>query len=307
MPLFDATLTILQGLSHGVLFAVFGIAAIGKLLGCRRGVGTLCTKAAGDVVCALLGLLPFQAPMLLAGGLALAIGGGGWLIEVVRKNSVCRCFGVMNGAFHRYRNPMRLALAMAGALLLLRAWRSPGPLADLMVACGMVVGLATALLLASQALGAAMLGNKPIRIAAPEADVTPAVALAFDQFAGILPDGQSTTLGQLLRPGQPLAILFSMPGCPQCDVVKAELAPFRAHLPFPLRIVDNGKRRSEHADLSDQDGLLRRQLAIHGLPTLVVFDATTMAVAAPFASGPEAIRRQVMRLLVRPAAVPIHH
>jgi hypothetical protein len=30
-------------------------------------------------------------------------------------------------------------------------------------------------------------------------------------------------------------------------------------------------------------------------------------VAAPFASGPEAIRRQVMRLLVRPAAVPIHH
>jgi hypothetical protein len=288
----------LGGAARAVVFAVFALAGVGKLLGCTGGARSLCRKAGVDLAAASLVCLPWPAPSLLAGLLALAVGAGGWLAERIRHNPTCRCFGLLNRALHGQRNLLRLALAIGGTVLAATA-SSSGAAAGW---AGAAVTLALALVAAVYALGAAM--REPARPGRKVAFTRHSdAAFAAQEQAGQWADGRSASFAELRRGDAPLALLFSMRGCPECDALKTELQPFSARLPFALHVLEKGETG---AGLTDRDGVLARRLGIVGFPTLVVLDPRTLRVEGPFAIGAAEIRQQVMRLVLRKCSAPVH-
>lgn len=104
------------------------------------------------------------------------------------------------------------------------------------------------------------------------------------------------TLGELPRDGGPLALLLALPGCAECDTVKAEFLPFRSHFRFPLFVLERGSGGGEPGHLLD-NGALARRLRIGGYPALVVIDPRDLTLASPVAFGAAGIRKRLMHMI----------
>lgn len=282
---------LIQGLSQALLAGVFSVSAMGKVVGCQRSGGAMCKKAGLDLGLAALAVLASWTPAaLLLGAGALAIGAGGWLRERVRGDTICNCFGVLTPALHRWRNHVRAVLAVS-AVMLLAARLAAG--APAVLSPAYLSGLAMAGM-------AVMLGYSYVHAAAvpriKQIEAPPLqrgqAALAAGKPLLQRQDGSPVTLEQLLPGEGPLALLFTAEGCGQCKVIKDELAPLLHGLPFRLHVVVSGSATGE---LNDVDGSLRRHFALEGVPSMVLIDPATRALAAPTAFGSAEIYRDLLR------------
>ncbi|WP_374582970.1 hypothetical protein [Pseudoduganella sp.] len=293
------------GAGQAVLAGVFCVSAMGKVVGCQRIGGAMCSKAALDLgLLALAALAWWQPAALAAGAGALAVGAGGWLRERLRGNTICNCFGVLTPALHRWRNHVRGALALGGVLLLAAQWdgHSATRAAPAYLAALAAGGLAV---LAAYAYAHASAVPKVKAARTPEQNLQRGAAqLRLQDQLGLRPDGSSVQLRHLLQPGRPLALLFTMAGCEQCEVVKKELAPVLGRLDFPLHIVLSGPAPDGLPGLRDPDNVLRQHFDLEGVPSLVIIDPETLALAQPAAFGNGAIYRDLLRLGATGAASP---
>lgn len=293
----EVAAAVAAGAGQAVLAGVFSVSAMGKVVGCQRIRGAMCTKAAFDLALLLLAVLAFWTPAALAAGVgALAVGAGGWLRERARGNTICNCFGVLTPSLHRWRNHVRGALALGGALLFAAQWNA-----------GLAPRTAPAYLIALAAGGLAVLAAYAYAHASavPKVKVARAAELRLqrgdgqlrmhDQI-GLRPDSSAVQLRHLLQPGRPLALLFTMDGCEQCEVVKRDLAPVFGKLDYPLHVVRSGAGDEAHSALRDPDSVLRQHFELEGVPSLVVIDPDTLALAGPVAFGNGAIYRDLLRL-----------
>jgi len=281
----------MQGLAQALLAGVFSVSAMGKVVGCQRSGGAMCKKAGLDLGLAALAVLASWTPAaLLLGVGALAIGAGGWLRERVRGDTICNCFGVLTPALHRWRNHVRAVLA-ASALMLLAGRLAAGVPAALSPAY--LAGLAMAGM-------AVMLGYSYVHAAAvpriKKIEARPLqrgqAVLAAGQPLLQRQDGSAVMLEEMLPAEGPLALLFTAEDCGQCSVVKDELAMLQQGLPFPLHVVVSG---AASGSLNDVDGSLRRHYALAGVPSMVLIDPATRALAAPVAFGSAEIYRELLR------------
>jgi hypothetical protein len=282
---------LIQGLSQALLAGVFSVSAMGKVVGCQRSGGAMCKKGGLDLGLAALAVLASWTPAaLLLGAGALAIGAGGWLRERVRGDTICNCFGVLTPALHRWRNHVRAVLAASAAMLLAArlaagapAVLSPAYLAGLAMA-GMAVMLGYSYVHAAAVPRIKKIQASPLQRGQ--------AALAAGQPLLRRQDGSAVTLEQMQPAQGPLALLFTSDGCAQCSVIKEELAPLREALPFPLHVVVSGAATGE---LNDVDGSLRRHYGLEGVPSMVLIDPVTRALAAPVAFGSAEIYRELLR------------
>lgn len=296
--------TLVNGAAHAMVFAIFALAGLGKLLGCTGAVRSLCAKAAVDFALAGLGLLPWAPAEVACGVLALGIGTGGWAAERLRRNPVCRCFGLLNRGLHGYRNWFRAALVLGGVLLAATAGRGGGA-ADWWAGAACV--LATLVLLVAAALGIALDDKRrpkgvPVLVPEPLAQGTLDSSLQLGQTK----EGRVVTLGELPRDDGPLALLLALPGCRECDTIKAEFLPFRAHFRFPLFVLERGGGGGEAGHLLDTGGQLARRLRIGAYPALVVIDPVDLTLAPPVAFGAAGIRKRLMRMILDDQARQSH-
>jgi hypothetical protein len=284
-----------NGAAHAMVFAIFALAGLGKLLGCTGAVRSLCAKAAVDFALAGLGLLPSAAAEVLCGVLALGIGTGGWTAERLRGSPACRCFGLLNRGLHGYRNWFRAGLVLGGVLLAATAVHGGGAAASW---AGAACVLAALMLVVAAAFGIA-LDNKRLPKGAPIVVPEPLVQCTLDSSLqlGQTAEGRVVTLGELLRDDGPLALLLALPGCAECDTVKAEFLPFRSHFRFPLFVLERGLGGGEPGHLLDAGGHLARRLRIGGYPALVVIDPLDLALASPVAFGAADIRKRLMHMI----------
>jgi hypothetical protein len=282
-----------NGAAHAMVFAIFALAGLGKLLGCTGAVRSLCAKAAVDFALAGQGLLPWAPAEVLCGVLALGIGTGGWTAERLRRSPVCRCFGLLNRGLHGYRNWFRTGLVLGGVLLAATAGHGGGAAASW---AGAACVLAALMLVVAAAFGIALDDKRkgaPVVVPEPLAQCTLDSALQLGQTA----EGRMVTLGELLRDDGPLALLLALPGCAECDTVKAEFLPFRSHFRFPLFVLERGSGGGEPGHLLDAGGHLARRLRIGGYPALVVIDPLDLTLASPVAFGAADIRKRLMHMI----------
>ncbi|GAB3439863.1 hypothetical protein NX773_15400 [Massilia solisilvae] len=286
---------LVNGAAHAMVFAIFALAWLGKLLGCTGAVRSLCARAAVDFALAGLGLLPWAPAEVVCGVLALGIGTGGWAAERLRRNPVCRCFGLLNRGLHGQRNRFRAGLVLGGVLLAATAGHGGGAAAWW---AGAACVLAALLLLVAAAFGTAR-GDKPLPKGAPVVVPEPLVQCTLDAALqlGQTQEGRMVTLGELPRDDGPLALLLTLPGCGECDTVKAEFLPFRSHFRFPLLVLERGGGGGEAGHLLDTGGHLARRLRIGGFPALVVIDPADLTLASPVAFGAAAIRKRLMHMI----------
>lgn len=285
-----------NGAAHAMVFAIFALAGLGKLLGCTGAVRSLCAKAAVDFALAGLGLLPWAPAEVLCGVLAIGIGTGGWTAERLRRSPVCRCFGLLNRGLHGYRNWFRAGLVLGGVLLAVTAVDGGGAAASWAGAAGVLAAL---MLAVAAAFGIAQ-GDKRLPKGAPVVVPEPLSQCTLEPSLqlGQTEQGRMVTLGELLRGDAPLALLLALPGCAECDTVKAEFLPFRSHFRFPLVVLDRGGGGGgEPGHLLDAGGHLARRLRIGGYPALVVIDPLDLTLAAPVALGAAGIRKRLMHMI----------
>lgn len=280
-----------QGLAQALLAGVFSVSAMGKVVGCQRSGGAMCKKAGLDLGLALLAVLAAWNPAaLLLGAGALAIGAGGWLRERVRQDTVCNCFGVLTPALHRWRNHVRAALAASAVMLLAARMAAGVPAASSSFYLSGLAAGGMAVMLAYAYVHAAAVPRIRNAVALPlqrgQAALAPGQPLLQRQ------DGSPVTLEQMMPAEGPLALLFTSDGCGQCTVVKEELAALGGNLPYALQVVVSGAATGE---LNDVDGSLRRHFALEGVPSMVLIDPATRALAAPVAFGSAEIYRDLLR------------
>lgn len=292
------------GVAHALVFGIFSVSGTGKLVGCQRGGRIMCIKAGADYAIALASAMFVLPPLTwLAGALAVLLGAGGWIREIVRNNKACNCFGVLTNLLDPLRNLSRALLVVGGAAMLLAPLAGAPKLAT--QAAGAALGLCLLLVLVVYTLAQALMGRKaPNGFVTPSGPIMPTVQLEAHTFLGTRADGQPTVLGDVTEPGRPLALLLSAANCAQCDVIKADFGPLLGEFPFPFRVIDGNKVDAvavtlpgARVTLYDPGHTLRRTLALIGVPALVLVDPITLKVARPVVSGADAIRRTLNGLL----------
>jgi hypothetical protein len=293
----------LRGAAHALIFGIFLVAAAGKLAACGPGTRVMCRKGGVDAALALgasLFMLPGVAPAVAVA--AMAIGGGGWLRERIRRNTVCNCFGVLTATLHPLRNVSRAILFGSGVLAIVLAWQSAPDTSALWMGAASALAIllgGTALVFARQSLP-----RKPaihvseivqVTTLAP-GTISPATVVGTDKV------GQALALRDLARPGVPLAMLLTSPDCKACHAVKAAVDPLMASLPFPMFSVISAAPSAAlpAASVFDPEGQWRKTLGVRMLPSLVIVDGDAGNLACPVASGTEAILAQLLALAVRP-------
>ncbi len=296
------SLSLLLGAAHAAVFGVFLVAAAGKLAGCRPGLRPMCVKGSVDAALALLACLVFLpiVPQIGAAA-AIVIGAGGWLRERISRNTVCNCFGVLTNVFHPWRNGARIILVGGGAVALALSPRldpaAPG------LWSGAALGLSVLLAGAALVLARSPLLRKPVVAAA----ATPVMTIAAGTISpatvvGSDDSGRAVRLQELLTPGAPLPLLVTAAGCQSCDSLKAELAPLLPQLPFRMF----GVLEDEHAtpasphSLRDPQRQFRKTLGVKTVPCLILIDEQAGNLARPVAMGTEAIKGELLRMLLLP-------
>jgi hypothetical protein len=306
-PLIDQAL----GAAHALLFAVFAIAGAGKLAGCRRGAAIMCRKGVADLALAAGLGLAWPAPVTaLFAVAAMMLGAGGWLREKVRANPACNCFGLLSATLQPWRNHTRASRVAGGAIVLAGALlhaRGSGAAIELARWQGAGVALALVLALLTFAMARRLLQAPQRRPAPPTAAPAPGpvLRLAADTPLGTRADGVPLTLGDLARPGRPIALLLGAKGCAACAPIKAELAPLLGKLPFPACLVleDAPAAQDDGAHVAyDPHATFRRLIGGKALPALVLIDPLIdplgWTLAAPLVSGEEAIRATLLRTVL---------
>jgi hypothetical protein len=293
----------LLGAAHALIFGIFLVAAAGKLAACKPGMGVMCRKGGIDAALALLAalfMLPGAGPA--AALAAMAIGGGGWLRERIRRNTVCNCFGVLTAALHPWRNILRAILFGSGALAIVLA---PQPALD---APAMWAGAASAL---SILLGATALGfarqSLPRKPPFDASEIVPVSRLAPGTISpatvvGTGQNGEALALRDLARPGFPLALLLTSPDCKACHAVKAAVDPLMLAMPFPMFSVTAAEPSGappSSTSVFDPQGQWRKTLGVRMLPSLVIVDGDADNLARPVVSGTEAILGELLELALR--------
>lgn len=289
---------------QAMLLAIFTVSATGKLQGCRMGSAAMCRKGAPDLLLAVVLLL--GAPSLLLGLVALfALGTGavGFLRAWLRPDLPCNCFGMLSKPLLALRTPTRLALLGGAIGVLMRSVAAEATSfamsdGDLLAARAV---LAAALALLAYRFGHLQTGGRKKILEAPEQMLT-LNRLHADLPAGRDASGAIQTLGQLARPGAPLALLFVSQGCSACTALKDEYLAPTAPFPFPFHLIGDMPRASEHGDkvLHDDQESLRRQLGIVAQPSLLVIDSATWRPLQPLALGKSPIRKALLQLLLAP-------
>jgi hypothetical protein len=285
-----------------LLLAIFAISATGKLQGCRMGSAAMCRKAVPDVL--LVVVLLFSAPSLLLGLAALAalgIGAVGLLRAKLNPLVPCNCFGMLSAPLHAMRTPTSLAL-LGGAAGILLQWPA---------ATDILFAMSDRALLTAQAVLAAILALLAYRFGQVQAGgrkkilAVPEQRLTLDRLHASLPAGRSAsgdiqTLGQLVRPGAPLVLLFVAKGCGACVALKDEYLASAASFPFPFHLVGDLPPVPEYGDqvLYDAQQALRRHLGIVAQPSLLVIDGAAWRPRQPLALGEVQIRKAVLQLLL---------
>jgi hypothetical protein len=298
-----------EGIARAFLFGIFTVSATGKLAGCQAGSSAMCRKAALDAGIAATALLPWLTGACVAGLAGAGIAVIGLFRELVRKNTVCNCFGVLTTTFDAWRNRSRIAMFASGVIMLVCAER---PAATEEISGALLAGLAGGLALVLVIAVYAMAAKVPVpgrgRLITAADNPDPAT-LQLDQASavGIDATGMVVSLGELARAGQPLALLFSSPGCGQCELLKSDFEPLLEEFPFPLYIVveaglpDGGL--TSHA-LYDATGAFRRALPLTGVPSMIVIDTQDWKLRSDASRGADMIRRDLLRMLVRGARSP---
>ena len=131
-------------------------------------------------------------------------------------------------------------------------------------------------------------------------------------------DGGRTTLDDLLRPGQPLLLLFTSPACGPCSVLMPEVARWqRDHVAeLTVAVLSEGKGEVVRAEAAEHDlvnVLVDESLAAYeayganGTPSAVLVGADGLIVS-PVASGADwiaALVEEGLGGLGRPAGLPV--
>lgn len=298
----DELVFVAQGAAHAALFGIFSLAAAGKTVGCQHGSGAMCAKGALDAGIAVGAcLMWWDTAAYLVAVLAAGVAVVGWTREAVRKSKVCNCFGVLTSALEPWRNHARLGMAASAAVLLLAGLRDPAESDHAVVAmlAGSIGALSTLLIGGSYAFARATF-VRPGRARAEAGLRPPAMEFLPGTYVGHRGDGSTMALADLLLPGQPLVLLFGSSTCPHCQRIKEDFDPLISRFPFPVALIledDAGEQAAGHV-LFDSSGTLRHALDIRTLPAMLVLDPRTMKAAQAVASGSEAIRRDIVRLLL---------
>lgn len=295
-------LNIAQGMAHALLFGILVVAGTGKFVGCLAGGRIMCAKASLDLALALATCLVFWPPVAYsAAALAIGIAAVGWLGEIVRKSKVCNCFGVLTTALEPWRNIARAGMIGSGTSILLLGPREferdvTGK------ALGVVLGLVLVLVIAAFAFARATQRKKTVIVLPPAAaSALPTIELSGSTMLGAHANGKAALLADVGETGKPLVLLFSSRSCSQCKIIKDELEPLLGKFPFPVYSIIEGTASQSDGQpqtLFAPKGTLRRELAILGVPAMVVIDPDTMKVTQRSCEGPEMMLRDMLRILL---------
>lgn len=303
-------LDFLFGFAHSFVFAVFTVSGIGKMVGCHRGSRIMCQKAFFDIAFAIGSCFMwwivvnyfFGISMILIGTLA-------GLREVLNKNRICNCFGVLTGLFEPVQNYTRAGLVLSGLCILFAGktlFFEQNQLGN-DVLFGGIAGFVFVLMVAAYLFAKSVpvtMNNRQLETASL---AIPEILISSTTVLGTDINGRTIALGDLVQPGEPLVLLLSSLSCGQCILIKNELESFLEEFSSPTyTIFENnpvdglGNRRI----LFDQTSRFRKSLSIVGVPSLVVIDPVTMRVTQPIACGVEAIKRNVIQLLLNSLREP---
>jgi peroxiredoxin len=310
------------------LVAVFGIAAVGKLVdreGTRRAVAEF------GVPQALVGAVALGVPLVelaIAGGL-LPVASAGWaaasaialllvfcaaIVRLLARGEApqCRCFGSIGSAqVGRGALARNLALVGVAGFVAAAEWSHgrgslPAFVADL-GAVAIVLGLAIALQAAFSWQLFAQNGRLLERLAvletalgsSPEGPLRSQLAIGdpAPQFALPDLDGEIVTLEELLRPGRGVSLVFTDPGCDHCNALLPALGRPRGADEPTLAVVSRGTQAANRAK-AEQHGIARVLLqedfeiaeayGNRGVPAGVSIDAAGRIASAP-AGGAQAV------------------
>lgn len=287
------------GAAQGAIFGIFIIAAAGKLAACRPCVGAMCVKGGIDLSLALLICLVMTPPAAIAGALAaILIGAGGWLRERISKNTVCNCFGIITHVFHPWRNGARAILFVGGVLVLaLAPWQAADTVAFW---AGAAAGLSVILAGAALALARSPLLQRPAVPHVTPITTLPPGAISPATVIGSDAAGRPVTLQELAAAGEVVPLLLTAPGCRTCESLKAELAPLLPLAPLRLiAVVEGGlDTLSWPSGLADPQRRLRHLAGIRTIPALLQIDVSTANLTRPIAIGPDAIKGELLHLVL---------
>lgn len=297
-------LDFLFGVAHGLIFSVFAVSGVGKLVGCQRGSRIMCQKAILDIAFAIgscfIGWIMLNYFFALA---VIVIGTVGWLREIVNKSRVCNCFGVLTGLFEPIQNYARAALVFSGLCMLFvtetRFFAQTQLSNDILF--GGLAGLAIVLLVAVYFFAKSVASNKPSRKLEVSNLSIPEIQLDHHTRLGISADGRVVSLGDVVQTNEPIVLLLSSLSCGQCMLVKKELKSFLQEFSSPTYVIfenEVDKEIGSHRVLFDSVSHFRKLISVIGVPSLVVIDPVTMRVAKPIAFGLDAIKLGVIQLLL---------
>jgi peroxiredoxin len=319
-------LTILLVLARLGLAAVFGIAAIGKLVdgeGTRQAVGRFGVPAAlvnpvalglplVELLIAAGLLLTASVTWAAAAAIALLLVFCGAIVRLLARGESpdCHCFGSLGSVpVGRGTLVRNLALAAPAGLVAI-AGRTHGEsisrfLADV-GAVAIVLGVATALHAAFSWQLFAQNGRLLQRVAVLEASLglsadegSTRLAIGDPAPSFALPDldGDVVTLETLLRPGHGALLVFTDPGCTHCNPLLPALGQERGEHEPRLAVISRGSevenraKAAEHGIallLMQEDYEVAQAYGNHGLPSAVLVDAAGR-IASASAGGARAV------------------
>lgn len=303
-------LDFLFGFAHSFVFSVFTVSGIGKMVGCHRGSRIMCQKALFDITFAIGSCFMWWIVVNYFLGISvILISAIAWLREVLNKNRICNCFGVLTGLFEPVQNYARAGLVLSGLCMLFSAktlFFEKNKLGnDVLFGC--IAGFVLVLMVAAYFFAKSVPVTMNNRQLETTNSATPEIQISSTTTLGTDINGRTIVLEDLVQPSEPIVLLLSSLSCNQCMLIKNELESFLEKFSSPTyTIFENNPVEGlrNRRILFDQTGHFRKSLSIVGVPSLVVIDPVTMRVTQPIASGVEAIKRNVIQLLLNSLREP---
>jgi hypothetical protein len=281
----EILIQLILGVAHAMVFGIFITAATGKLSVCRANAQAMCIKGALDCGLALLAASIFsQQATKIAAFFAIIVAVVGGLREWKTHNSVCNCFGALTLVLHPWRNHSRALLSLGGILIIALQPRHAASNTHLLV--GIAIGLAILLVASALVFARASIMRPNRNMSIDSIKVLAPNTISSETFVGYDSAGRSMTLGNIMMPGESLAILMTSPGCKACQELKARISPFLSSLPLPLiTVIESDATDDELVSFFDKQGKWRRTLGVKSLPSMVILNENVTNIKYPIAMG----------------------
>jgi len=290
----------LLGFSHAVLFSILTVAATGKLAGCGFGSRAMCVKGSLDGLLAM-GIVLLSVPFAdkASALVSLLIGGGGLLKEHLLENSLCNCYGVLTSLFQPWRNHMRYVMIVSASIIL--ALGKSDSHYDEPFYIGALSGLAIAIIVVVFLYSRATLLSFAKKIDDDISGSPAHIPLDLKMVIGVDHLGKPKTVGDLMIPGKPLAIILTEQECEHCIHLKRRLIPLLQQLPFPALIIED--HAAEPSDgrpavLFDARSTLAAHAGATAMPAMIIVDQSTMHAEVVSARLTLAVESELLQMTI---------